>query len=799
MLRGFYALERTRTVFWIQCAVAATNIVVAVAAGARRPTPPTPRRPWSSPTARRTSSGSVISYAVLRRVARRPADPDAGAVPGPAADRRRRLDRGGRRRRRTSCTGSTSPSRSWSVAAVWVLVVTVVDVVVFVVLARALRLREVTAVVDTVTRRLPLLAPALSVALRWPWATSRGLTTATRGAACRARSGPATCSPTGTAWSTCSPRAGAAGSGAPTTGSSSGTSRCTSSPPTTSAPTALLDAARRSATVHDRRLLRVLDADKADGLCYVVNEWGSGDSLDIMLAGDGPLGPRRAAWLVSEVAASIAVGHEAGVAHGRLIPENVLVDHTGGGPADRLRRRRRHARPAAGPGLHRRRRPRRPALLRADRQVARYVAAPPSRPRRSSRARCCGRGRSAPGSPGRSTRCATRWSTRTPAPGATGCARPTTWPPPRASRDYLCAFVGDPTGLAAAEAAAGHRDTETISLPAGRRPAGARAGTRRRPAPEPEPEPGAGGPEPPTDLPTQAGLPIFDDENDDVSWIDRPRRAGAAPAAVRGAARAAAVRAPSPPSGPTRTPAAPAEPARGRAGRPRRSGPGTPAPAPAPPRDRPPSRPSRRCPGRNWLRLAAVIAACLLLLVAVVVAYNLGRGRTPLGAVPDDDPDPTPSATSPSASAPPRSRSRGSPPPTSTRRATRREENPELAPLAVDGDPDTTWRTPTYLQNFGPGGLKTGVGLVLDLGAAQRRRVGRPHASSARPPAFSLYVTDQAPTAIQGLDAGGRPRSPTAPAPASPWTSRVTGRFLIVWLTSLPDGRRTASAARSPR
>ena len=30
MLRGFYALERTRTVFWIQCAVSATNIVVAL-------------------------------------------------------------------------------------------------------------------------------------------------------------------------------------------------------------------------------------------------------------------------------------------------------------------------------------------------------------------------------------------------------------------------------------------------------------------------------------------------------------------------------------------------------------------------------------------------------------------------------------------------------------------------------------------------------------------------------------------------------------------------------------------------
>ena len=30
MLRGFYALERTRTVFYVQCVIAATNIVLAV-------------------------------------------------------------------------------------------------------------------------------------------------------------------------------------------------------------------------------------------------------------------------------------------------------------------------------------------------------------------------------------------------------------------------------------------------------------------------------------------------------------------------------------------------------------------------------------------------------------------------------------------------------------------------------------------------------------------------------------------------------------------------------------------------
>ena len=88
-------------------------------------------------------------------------------------------------------------------------------------------------------------------------------------------------------------------------------------------------AARRSATVLDRRILRVLDVDQRDDVCYVVNEWGSGTSLDILVANEGPLGARRAAWIVSEVAASIATAHEGGVAHGRLVPENVLIDESG--------------------------------------------------------------------------------------------------------------------------------------------------------------------------------------------------------------------------------------------------------------------------------------------------------------------------------------------------------------------------------------------------------------------------------------------------------------------------------------
>ena len=67
VLRGFYALERTRTVFFIQCAVAATNIVVAIVLVARTD----PEHTAPALVLAYTASyavGSVVSYLVLRRV-----------------------------------------------------------------------------------------------------------------------------------------------------------------------------------------------------------------------------------------------------------------------------------------------------------------------------------------------------------------------------------------------------------------------------------------------------------------------------------------------------------------------------------------------------------------------------------------------------------------------------------------------------------------------------------------------------------------------------------------------------------
>lgn len=90
----------------------------------------------------------------------------------------------------------------------------------------------------------------------------------------------------------------------------------------------MLEAARVSATVTDPHLLRVLDADIRDGKAWVINEWGTGQSLDVMVS-RGVLPPDRAAWLVREVASAMAVAHSADLAHGRLAPENVMVTESG--------------------------------------------------------------------------------------------------------------------------------------------------------------------------------------------------------------------------------------------------------------------------------------------------------------------------------------------------------------------------------------------------------------------------------------------------------------------------------------
>ncbi|BBH17398.1 membrane protein [Nocardioides baekrokdamisoli] len=88
------------------------------------------------------------------------------------------------------------------------------------------------------------------------------------------------------------------------------------------------NAARAAALANDPRLLRVLDFDVEAGTLYVVSEWGAGLTLNHAVA-HGPLDHERAARMAEHISRAISHAHSAGVTHGRLAPENVLVDEAG--------------------------------------------------------------------------------------------------------------------------------------------------------------------------------------------------------------------------------------------------------------------------------------------------------------------------------------------------------------------------------------------------------------------------------------------------------------------------------------
>lgn len=154
MLRGFYALELNRTVFWIQCAVAATNIVIAiVAVRYADPVHTAPALVLGYLAA--YVVGATLSFAVLRR--------RLGSLEVPRLVRFavRTLLAAGLAAGVTAgllalLSGVIPDQPSWLQALVICAVVGLVDLALFVALARAMRITEVTAMLGTITGRLRL-------------------------------------------------------------------------------------------------------------------------------------------------------------------------------------------------------------------------------------------------------------------------------------------------------------------------------------------------------------------------------------------------------------------------------------------------------------------------------------------------------------------------------------------------------------------------------------------------------------------------------------------------------------------
>ena len=561
----------------------------------------------------------------------------------------------------------------------------------------------------------------------------------------------------------------------------------------------VLEAAQRSARATDPHFLRVLDCDDVDGLTWVVNEWGEGASLDIMLE-RSTLPPTRAAWLTREVAEAIAAAHAQGLHHGRLNPESVLVTDSGSVKVIGFVVNAAFEGPTAPHPAYGSLGPREGDVI--DLAGILYAALtgrwPGVAPSRVPRAPLDGRRPLRPrqvraGVP----RTLDAICDRVLNQEATQHSLPIETAHEIAAA--LSDFVGDPATAAPVDVPSMYDEppavavtdpdaAEAAAVPAMAAVAGAggspprpaeRAEDDTEPGPAPEAEPEAtADPEatmaapspiwteeyaepeawepstPPPPLPAVAERPLF---------ADHERRV--------------------PPGAPAPPPPRPAEPA------------GGPAPGPAG-RDAgndTTGTGSRYWPfddpdatggfsgreGRSWLQLAAIVAVCVALVVAIFFAFDIGRSKDQPAAPTTTAPS-TPTATgSPiKVVAAHDFDPEGDPP----------EENPGQVPLAIDGNPATAWRTMTYKDDPHLGGLKSGVGIVLDLGSEQE--VGSVQVTlGGKPTDLELWATppgDNDPPAeladtrrVTGLSADGT----SALLRADP---AVRTRFLVVWLTRLP-------------
>ena len=711
MLRGFYALERTRTVFCVQCVIAATNIVLAVllaghaTAGGTAPA-------LVIAYAGVVPVGAVGSYSAAAPRARRPARPRcwsaswSGCCSPPAVGRRGRL--GGEygvqqlgvharlwatpadgKLQALGAAGADRPGRRRGASWCW---------------PGCCGSREVTEVMSTVTRRLPPRDRDAPVRMGPAPRDARGPTEQTDAAEeGRGRHTDRTRHVLAGRYrlDDLLDESGGARFWRATDRSWPAASPCTCSPTTTRAPTRLLDAARTSATGH--RPPPAAGARRRpheDGVCYVVNEWGPGVSLDLLLA-EGPLGaaPRRLGGR----------GGRRGDRHRppqrrrpRPAAPRERADHRGRlGQADRLRRRRGAAH-RAGRGqrrvtggepmsahesdvvdlaglLYAALAGRWPGSVGLDvpRRAHRARPGAAAAPGPGRRAPAAGRDLRAGAQPGRApARAADRDRARDLRGAQRLHRRPGAAAPPGSVDDEATA-AARPRRPArrAGDAGPATGPGRTTRTPATGTPATWPRPTPSRPPPRPPATsrtgPAASEPPGPTRRPPRPGVPMFFDEGSGVGWLPDARPVAARRARTPGrpaARRPHRARDRPPPDRPVVPPPAPARAARAAAvrRRPRRGGRAArraaasragrpaapPAPAPAPVRHRRPAstgagngplptawgptrtrrrrarRPPRRAlPGRSWLRLAVAIAwRSPSLLLAIVVAFNLGRG-----------------------------------------------------------------------------------------------------------------------------------------------------------------------------
>jgi serine/threonine protein kinase len=174
-------------------------------------------------------------------------------------------------------------------------------------------------------------------------------------------------------------------------------------------------------------------------------------------------------------------------------------------------------------------------------------------------------------------------------------------------------------------------------------------------------------------------------------------------------------------------------------------------------------------PRRGFPRmLVAGLAALLFLSVAVIVRSGDGGGSS------------SGTARKPGLAAPagPLAEPKALPAASFDPYGDDKSENQATVGNVADGDPATVWKTSSYQDNFPK--LKPGVGVYLDLGRNQRVRSVKVSATNGY--TAEIYVADRPSADLAGW---GRPRA--AGGSGTFDVGGVTGRYVLVWFTSLPQ------------
>ena len=112
------------------------------------------------------------------------------------------------------------------------------------------------------------------------------------------------------------------------------------------------------------------------------------------------------------------------------------------------------------------------------------------------------------------------------------------------------------------------------------------------------------------------------------------------------------------------------------------------------------------------------------------------------------------------------------------------QENPDATSLAVDRDPTTMWTTDTYRNDPHLGGLKSGVGLLLDLGRPRQVQVADLVLSAAGSD-VEIHAGNQVPNQAGDLPTVAE-RSDARASLRLNLAHPVTARYWLIWFTKLP-------------